>query len=34
MEIQIKSPVNKIVREVKVSKGQSVKTADVLISFE
>ena len=34
MEIQIKSPVNKIVGQVKVTKGQSVKTGDVLISFD
>jgi biotin carboxyl carrier protein len=26
--------INKIVEEVKVSKGQSVKTGDILISFD
>jgi biotin carboxyl carrier protein len=34
MEIQIKSPVSKRIKEIKVSKGQSVKIGDVLISFE
>ncbi len=34
MEIQIKSPGNKKVKEIKVTKGQSIKIGDVLISFE
>jgi biotin carboxyl carrier protein len=34
MEIQIKSPVSKRIKEIKVSKGQSVKIGDILISFE
>jgi pyruvate carboxylase len=34
METQIKSPVSKRIKEIKVSKGQSVKTGDILISFE
>jgi biotin carboxyl carrier protein len=34
MEIQIKSQVNKRIREIKVSKGQSVKTGEVIITFE
>ena len=34
MEIQIKSLVSKRIKEIKVSKGQSVKTGDVLVDFE
>ena len=34
MEIQIKSLVSKRIKEIKVSKGQSVKTSDVLVDFE
>jgi biotin carboxyl carrier protein len=33
MEIQIKSPVSKKIKEIKVSKGQSVRTGDVIITF-
>ena len=34
MEIQIKSQVSKRIKEIKVSKGQSVKTGEVIITFE
>ena len=34
MEIQIKSLVSKRIKEIKVSKGQFVKTGDVLVGFE
>jgi biotin carboxyl carrier protein len=34
MEIQIKSQVTKRINEIKVSKGQSVKTGEVIITFE
>ncbi|MGB8033487.1 MAG: acetyl-CoA carboxylase biotin carboxyl carrier protein subunit, partial [Nitrososphaeraceae archaeon] len=35
MEIQIKSPVSgMIIKEIKVSKGHSVKTGDPLLLFE
>ena len=34
MEIQIKSPVSKRIKEIKVSKVQFVKTGDVLVCFE
>jgi biotin carboxyl carrier protein len=34
MENQIKSPLKGRIREIRVDKGQSVKTGDVLVTFE
>ena len=34
MENEIKSPASKWIKDINVSKGQSVKTGDVLVTFD
>ena len=34
MEIQIKSPTSGTIKKIRASKGQSVKTGEILVTFE